>query len=70
MINTKKVWIVNGVLDKVDGNFIQSNFKVTSIGNTGLCVGSYPSSEKDFITLHEEGVKTIINLHSLLFTLI
>ena len=40
-VNTEKIFIVNGEVEKIDGNFLRS-FNVTKIDKTGLFVGSYP----------------------------
>ena len=44
-VNTNKVWIVNGCISKVDGNFIQKKFNVSKVGETGLMFGQYPANE-------------------------
>lgn len=61
-IHGQKVWIINGILDKVDGNFIMQRMKIHKIGETGICIGQFPSSDNDFQQLNRAGVKTIINL--------
>ena len=40
------MWVVNGHVEKVDGNF-QQEFFVRRIGNTGLFIGSYPNKRED-----------------------
>lgn len=47
-INCSKVWIVNGIIDKVDGNFIHQKFKVSKISDTGICIGQYPLLDSEF----------------------
>ena len=44
--NTDKVFIVNGMCCKADGNFL-GQFKFKEIGDYGIVLGSYPSNEKD-----------------------
>ena len=61
-MNSNQVWIVNGVISKVEGNFIPSNFEVHKVGETGLSFGSCPMSEQDLQSLSTSGVKTIVNL--------
>ena len=39
-------YIVNGIINKVDGNFL-NEFSVSVIGETGIIVGPYPSSQMD-----------------------
>jgi protein tyrosine phosphatase (PTP) superfamily phosphohydrolase (DUF442 family) len=63
-LDTDKCWIINGIIDKVDGNFIMNKFKINTISDVGLSFGGYPASEKDFRALDQQGVKTIINLMS------
>ena len=41
-----KVFVVNGIIDKCDGNFI-SEFYFVEITQSQLVVGSYPQSESD-----------------------
>jgi hypothetical protein len=45
-LNTDKVWIVNGFMNKADGNFINA-FSYKEIGNTNVFIGSYPNNEMD-----------------------
>lgn len=46
--NGQKVWIINGLLDKVDGNFVMHRMKVHKIGETGICIGQFPTTDVDF----------------------
>ena len=55
-VNTNKVWIVNGRIDKVDGNFIQKNFKMTKVGETGIQFGQVPYIDQDYVRLKSNGV--------------
>lgn len=58
---TNKCWVVNGTIEKVDGNFI-NKFQIYKIGDTGLSIGGYPLNEKDFNKIDGMGIKTIVNL--------
>jgi len=44
--NQQKVWIVNGVIDKADGNFLGGLF-FDKIGDTNVWMGTYPLFETD-----------------------
>ena len=44
--NIDKVFIVNGHIEKADGNFLGDLF-FKKIGDTGASIGTYPNSEKD-----------------------
>jgi hypothetical protein len=37
---------VNGHIEKADGNFLGELF-FSKIGDTGVCIGTYPNEEKD-----------------------
>ena len=39
--------IINGVLFKHDGNFLNPKFNMQKIGNTNIYIGNYPATEKD-----------------------
>ena len=41
-MNTDKLWIVNGVAHKVEGNFTSNTFSCTEIGRHGIYIGDYP----------------------------
>jgi hypothetical protein len=43
--NTNQCWIVNGFIEKADGNF-KNEFFFTNIENTGIYIGSYIETEK------------------------
>lgn len=43
---TDKVWIVNGIINKADGEFNQ-HFNCWKIGNTGVVLGRVPMHEGD-----------------------
>ena len=43
---SSKCWIINGWLNKADGNFL-NNFFFQRVGNSNLFMGSYPLYEMD-----------------------
>jgi hypothetical protein len=45
-LNTDKVWIVNGVMHKADGNFL-NKFFFKKIDNSCITLGSYPLYDND-----------------------
>ena len=57
---SNKVFIVNGYLDKADGNFLREFF-ITPIGNSNIFIGSYPSTESDVFKLIHAGVEGVLN---------
>ena len=54
--NWDKVWIVNGHIEKVDGNFLGDLYK-TKIGDTGITIGSYPLDDTDISKLKDRGIQ-------------
>ena len=62
-LNTKKVWIVNGVINKLDANF-KENFNFAELPGTRLLIGSQPNEECEIQKLKNAGVTTILNLKS------
>ena len=63
-MNTNKLWIVNGIAHKVEGNFTSKAFDCTEIGHHGIYIGDYPQEEDDFEKLLSKGIKTVINVMS------
>ena len=59
--NWDKVWIVNGHIEKADGNFLGELF-CSKIGDSGLCIGTYPSKEEDVQRLQQAGITGVLNL--------
>jgi len=72
--NTKKVWIVNGHVEKADGNF-HRHFNVSEIkfnninrseqqvqGDGKLFIGPCPQSFKDFEKLRDLDVMAVVSL--------
>jgi len=62
--NWDKVWIVNGHVEKVDGNFLGELF-CTKVGDTGVCVGTYPLEDRDVKRLSQAGVTGVLNTMTL-----
>lgn len=61
--NTDKVFIVNGFCNKADGNFM-TEFKFAEIGDTGIVLGSYPSSEEDIRKISQAGCTAIMDIQT------
>lgn len=59
--NTENCSIVNGSIDKADGNF-RSEFIFSKIENTGIYIGSFPQTDQDFKDLLKEGITGILNI--------
>ena len=55
------MWIVNGHVEKADGNFLGEAL-CSKIGDSGICMGTYPAQEEDVQRLHEAGINGVINL--------
>lgn len=62
--NWDKVWIVNGHVEKVDGNFLGELF-YTKVGETGICLGTYPLEDQDVQRLHQAGITGVLNIMTL-----
>jgi hypothetical protein len=60
---SKRSWIVNGLVDKVDGNFRGGLF-FSKIGDTNIVIGAYPKSENDVIKMSERGITAVVNLQT------
>lgn len=59
--NWDKVWIVNGHIEKADGNFLGELF-FTKVGDTGVCIGTHPAKEEDVERLSQAGITGVLNL--------
>ena len=60
-LNSQKVWIVNGQINKLDANF-KENFNYSELPGTGIIIGNTPGNEKDIQELASLGVKAVLNL--------
>lgn len=61
--NTSNVYIVNGYVDKCDGNFI-GQFFFQQLTNTNLFIGNYPCNLEEVIKLSQEGITGVLNLQT------
>ena len=61
--NSQCVWIVNGVIDKADGNFLGGLF-FDKIGDTKLIIGTYPLCEDDIQKMRDKGITGVLNLQT------
>ena len=55
-----EVFIVNGQVEKADGNFLNPFF-IQQVGDTNIYVGSYPSSEDDMYQLKHFNIEGVLN---------
>ena len=60
--NDGKKWIINGVVNIDDGNFLGSRFTYKKIDDMGVFIGSYPNSQGDIDDLNAAGVNQILCL--------
>ena len=58
-----RVFVVNGYVDKCDGNFL-GGFFIEKIGNSGIFLGSYPSCEMDIQSVNQMGCGAVMNLQT------
>jgi len=61
--NTQKAFIVNGEINKADGNF-EGGFFFNWIENTNVILGTYPLSMNDVHRLREAGVTAVLNIQT------
>ena len=59
--NTERVFVVNGFVNKADGNF-ELDFRYQKIEDTGITIGSYPGSEQEAITLKNLGCNSLLDI--------
>ncbi len=59
--NWDKIWIVNGHVEKADGNFLGELF-FEKIGDTGISLGTYPNEEQDIQRLQQAGISGVLSL--------
>lgn len=59
--NWDKVWIVNGHIEKADGNFLGDLF-LTRVGETGISFGNFPLVEQDVHRIKSSGCPAVLNL--------
>ena len=51
-------------MEKADGNFLGELF-FTKIGDTGICLGTYPNEEQDVQRLLQAGITGVLSLMNL-----
>ena len=56
-------YIVNGMINKVDGNFL-NEFMISKLADTGIFLGPYPDSASDVDSIEMTGAKAVINLQT------
>jgi len=62
-VNTDKVFIVNGHIEKGDGNFI-GEFNPKRLSDIGVVIGNYPASNQDVQQLSVLGVNSILDIQT------
>lgn len=55
-----EVFIVNGQVEKADGDFI-NQFFIRQVGSTNIYIGSYPNTEDDMYQLKHLGIEAVLN---------
>ena len=58
-----KSYIVNGCVNKADGNFLRGFF-VSEIANSGIIIGPYPLFETDVDKIAAHGATVVLNLQT------
>lgn len=59
--NVDNVFIVNGLINKSDANFV-GGLSFDKIENTGIFIGPYPQLEEDVKTMSVAGVTGVLNV--------
>lgn len=57
------MFIVNGRIDKADGNFL-GGFFFNKVKDTNIIIGSYPLSQNDLIRMKKAGVTAVMNIQT------
>lgn len=57
------MWIVNGLIDKADANFLGGRF-FDVIGDTKTFMGTYPLYENDIVKMKDAGITGVLNLQT------
>lgn len=60
---TETVHVVNGFVNKADGNF-ELDFRYQAIEDTGVLIGSYPMTEYDCVQVKNAGAQTTLDIQS------
>jgi hypothetical protein len=61
--NTEEVFVVNGFVNKADGNF-ELAFKIAKIDNTGVSIGSFPQTDYDVSQVKSFGCNSVLDIMS------
>lgn len=61
--NTEEVFVVNGFVNKADGNF-ELDFRFVTIDNYGVTIGSYPANDYDVSQLRSAGCNSVLDIQS------
>lgn len=61
--NVESVFIVNGMVDKADANFVGGLF-FSKIGDMNIFIGPYPQTESDVSALHTAGITAVLNVQT------
>jgi hypothetical protein len=59
--DSHKVFIVNGHIEKSDGNF-NGGFYFNKVKDANIVIGTYPLSQNDILRIKQAGATAIINL--------
>lgn len=57
------VWIVNGVVDKADSNFLGGLF-FDRVGETQILLGTYPLYDSDVVKMQDQGITAVLSLQT------
>lgn len=58
------VWIMNGTVDQVDGNFLGDKFRFHKVNDYNLYFGSFLATQQDLKKIEQSGIKHVINLQT------
>lgn len=61
--NCEEVFIVNGYVNKGDGNF-EGPFLLKTIEETGLTIGSYPGNDNDVYQIKQAGCTAVLDIQA------
>ena len=61
--DSHKVFIVNGKIEKADGNF-NGGFFFNKIKDSGVIIGTYPLSQNDILRMQRAGTTAVLNIQT------
>jgi len=61
--NTEEVYVVNGFVNKADGNF-EGPFLLKTIEETGITLGSYPANDNDVFQIKQAGCTAVLDVQA------